>query len=487
MRIEKLTKHSSKCSGMGKLGGLISTCAVFLLCAVTAIASPAQTFKTLANFDGTDGSLPQLMSLVQGTDGNFYGTTGDGGANNYGTVFRITPDGTITTLHSFDNTDGAFPWAGLVQATDGDFYGTTPIGGANNYGTVFKITPRGKLTTLHSFCSTRDCGDGLSPAATLVQAADGDFYGTTSAYYGNLLGTVFKITPGGKLTTLHSFCSEPHCADGNYPVGGLVRATNGDFYGTTGDGGVNNNGTVFRMTLSGKLTTLHSFDSTDGSLPFSTLVQATDGDFYGTTLDGGGAGNPYWGTVFKMTPGGKLTSLYSFCSEASCTDGNSPYAGLVQATDGNFYGTTYSGGTVGGGTVFSISREGKQKTLHSFDSTDGAHPTGGLLQATNGDFYGATLGGGADGDGTVFRLSMGLGPFVTTRPNSGKVGTKVIILGNKLKGTTSVTFNGTAAVFKIVSSTEITTTVPTGATTGKVQVKTPSGTLTSNVNFQVTP
>jgi uncharacterized repeat protein (TIGR03803 family) len=267
-----------------------------------------------------------------------------------------------------------------------------------------------------------------------------------------------------------------------------VRATNGDLYGTTGDGGANGDGTVFRMTLHGTITTLHSFDFSDGLTPFSTLVQAENGDFYGTTVAGGPQD---YGTVFKITPEGKLTSLYSFCSVGNCADGYYPYAGLVQGSDGNFYGTTYGGG--GGfccGTLFEISRKGELTTLHSFfDETGGIHPAGGLLQATDGDFYGTTPFGGAyggpDGDGTVFSLSVGLGPFVTTRPNSGKVGTKVIILGNNLTDATSVTFNGTAATFDIVSSTEIKTRVPTGATTGAVEVTTLSRTLKSNAAFHV--
>src|SRR5277367_4076965 len=168
--------------------------AVFLVCAATAIASPAQTFATLVNFDGTDGANPEA-GLVQATNGEFYGTTSEGGANGIGTVFKITSKGTLTTLHSFDgSTDGEFPVAGLVQAPNGDFYGTTEIGGANGGGTVFKITGGGTLTTLHSF----DGGaDGGSPFGGLVQATDGNFYGTTVSGGANGQGgTIFKITGG---------------------------------------------------------------------------------------------------------------------------------------------------------------------------------------------------------------------------------------------------------------------------------------------------
>jgi uncharacterized repeat protein (TIGR03803 family) len=221
----------------------------------------------------------------------------------------------------------------------------------------------------------------------------------------------------------------------------------------------------------------HSFDGNDGSYPAAGLVQATNGNFYGTTYAGGDNGA---GTVFEMTAGRKLTTLYSFCSKSGCTDGANPSAGLVQATNGNFWGTTVNGGVNDDGTVFEIIPGRKLTTL----SVSG-HPYGGLLQATNGKFYGTTYFGGADNDGTVFSLSVGLGPFVETLPTSGSVGTAVIILGNNLTGATGVSFNGKAATFKVVSGSEITTTVPSGATTGKVKVKTPHGTLTSNVNFRV--
>jgi uncharacterized repeat protein (TIGR03803 family) len=176
-----------------------------------------------------------------------------------------------------------------------------------------------------------------------------------------------------------------------------------------------------------------------------------------------------------------LTTLHSF----DFTDGEFPYAGLVQATDGNFYGTTYEAGTNGDGTVFKITSAGILTTLHSFDITDGADLQAGLVQATNGNFYGTAASGGVHSFGIVFSLSVGLGPFVETEPTSGKEGAAVKILGTNLTGASSVSFNGKAAVFKVASSSEITTTVPTGATTGNVKVATPHGTLSSNVSFRV--
>jgi uncharacterized repeat protein (TIGR03803 family) len=399
--------------------------AVLLLCTATAIGSPAQTFKTLVNFDGTNGAQPVYASPVQSTDGNFYGTTAGGGANSAGTVFKITPGGQLTTLYSFcahtNCPDGAQPYAGLVRATDGNFYGTTFSGGANSYGTVYRITPKGALTTLHSF----DLTDGSQPYAALVQATSGSLYGTTSGGGPSNSGTVFKITAGGSLTTLHTFDG----TDGLGPVGALVQGTDGDFYGTTQSSGQNGSGTVFKITPGGTLTTLHSFGSTDGSFPSCGLIQAIDGSFYGTTYQGGnnatcGFGNGC-GTVFKITLRGTLTTLHIFNS----TDGANPIAGLVQATDGSFYGTTYAGGARGDwGTIFKVTQRGTLTTLHNFDGTDGGQPYGPLVQATSGTLYGTTTNFGANGIGTILSLAVGLSPFVETRPTSGKVGAKVSIL-----------------------------------------------------------
>jgi uncharacterized repeat protein (TIGR03803 family) len=455
---------------------VLALATVLLPAVIATQTAQAQTFNTLHNFDGTEGGGPTTAGLIQATDGNLYGATGGGGANSDGTVFKITPTGTLTTLHSFDGTDGASPWGRLVQATNGNFYGTTTGGGSGSCGcgTVFKITPSGTLMTLHSFLNGTDGGYTY---AGLIQATNGDFYGTAEEGGANGYGTVFQITQGGTLTTLHSFDS----TDGANPQAALVQATDGNLYGTTRFGA--NSGTVFKISPTGTLTTLHSFDSSDGANPFGGMVQGTDGNLYGTT-SGGGADND--GTIFKITLGGTLTTLHSFDG----TDGASPYGVLVQATDGNFYGTTKNGGSASCpgdcGTIFQITPGGTLTTLHSFDGTDGEYPFAGLVQDTNGTFYGTTNGGGAN-NGTVFSLSVGLGPFVETRPTSGKVGAAVKILGSNLTGATSVTFNGTAATFTVVSKSEITTTVPTGATTGTVEVTVSGHTLKSNSKFRVTP
>jgi len=504
-------RHITRAVGAGNPGWWKTVCAVCVVCAATAIALPAQTFTTLHSFDGTDGANSS-GAFVQGLDGNLYGTTGDGGVGvilGGGTVFKITPTGALTTLYNFCSetncTDGEGPAAGLALAADGKFYGTTLAGGVNNegVGTVFKISPTGTLTTLYSFCAQMYCFDGEYPEAGLILATNGNFYGTTwlggfSRACGGPCGTVFKITPTGTLTTLESF----DYGDGADPEAGLVQGLDGNFYGTTSYGGAEGYGTVLKITPGGTLTTLHSFDDTDGAIPLASLLQASDGNFYGTTNGGGvhGACVHGCGTVFEITPTGALTTLHTFCTQSKCPDGSSPIAGLVQGTDGNFYGTTYGGGAgeacrSGCGTLFKITPTGTLTTLHSFHgAADGDHPYAGLTQATSGAFYGTAYEGGTNsmctyqyGCGTVFTLNAGLGPFVESLPALGKEGTGVEILGTNLAGATSVTFNGTPAVFTVVSPSLISTSVPVGATTGFVKVKVPGGTLTSNAPFRVRP
>ncbi|HTV66262.1 MAG TPA: choice-of-anchor tandem repeat GloVer-containing protein [Bryocella sp.] len=382
-------------AGTGWLGPAMTIAMLFL-----GLSAAAQTLTTLHNFAGqpNDGKDP-YAGLVQGTDGNFYGTTQNGGTNNKGTVFRMSPNGTVTILHSFAGSDGQEPTAGLIQASDGNFYGTTSSAGPTG-GTVFKITPSGNLTTLASFNGE---GGPEFPYSGLIQGSDGNFYGTTTqggTHHGN--GTVYRITPSGSVTTLYSFCALSGCADGYTPEGGLIQGSDGNFYGTTRSGGNGYNyGTVFKITPSGTLTTLHTFQGTDGGDPYSALIQATDGNFYGTTSSAGANGSG--GTVFKITAGGTLTTLYSFCALSGCADGESPEAGVIQASDGNFYGTTYVGGGNRVGTIFEVTPQGTLTTLHSFNGSDGAGPEDALVQV-DGNFYGTTSTGGPSGDGTVFQL-----------------------------------------------------------------------------------
>jgi|SRR5579862_2435825 len=480
-----------------------NACAVFVLCATTASFLPAQTLTTLHNFNGADGAK-SWAAVVQGTDGNLYGTTYDGGSNGGGTIFRISMTGTLTTLYDFCSqsgcADGAQPQGRLGETASGEFYSTTTAGGQGNCplgcGTVYKMTPGGNLTTLYRFGTQTNSMDGIDPADGLAPATNGYLYGTTVQGGANPCpplagcGTVFRITPPGTLfTTLHSFTG----LDGNQVYARLVQAVNGDLYGTTYMGANNacpgGCGTVYKISPKGTLTTLHSFGGADGANPVGGLIQAADGSLYGETKLGG---THNAGTVFRITPSGALTTIYSFCSQTNCADGSGPPADMVQAITGDFYGTTEAGGAGGRGTIFKLSPGGRLKTLYSFCSqsgcADGADPQGGLTQATNGDLYGTTKIGGATNNGTVFSLSVGLGPFVKTLLTMGKTGAAITILGTNLTGASSVTFNGTPAVFAVNSTgTAISTTVPLGATTGTVQVVTPSGTVSSNLPFWVMP
>lgn len=484
---------------MEKLGATRTPCIVIALFIATAVASSGQTFKTLASFDGTNGGGPLYVTLVQGANGKFFGTTSGDGANDGGTVFEVSPAGKITPLYNFcsqaECTDGYQPYAGVALATNGNFYGTTVSGGSTGYGAVFEITPAGKLTTIYSFCYTSSIctSPGYNPHAGVTQGSNGNFYGTTFQGSGNDMyndGAIYEITGAGQLGAAYNF--DIYDGDGGAASGPLVQASNGDIYGTTEGGGTNFYGAVFRATPALSVTTLYSFCSlsncSDGQEPIGGVVQASNGDFYGTTAYGGTNGD---GTVFKITPAGTLTTLYSFCSQALCADGGIPQAGLVQATDGNFYGVTTSFGSNGSGTLFRITPAGNLKVLHTFCSeancADGNSATGAPMQATNGNLYGTTDGGGTSGVGTIYRWSTGLAPFIETIPTSGKVGAKVTILGNNLAGATSVTFNGTAANTFTAAANEIEVEVPAGATTGTVQVVTSSGTLNSNVPFRVVP
>jgi len=474
--------------------GIFLAASLLAVCAGVEHAS-AQSYTTLASFDGTNGAGP-TASLVQSLDGNFYGATLTGGANRYGTVFRVTPAGTLTMLHSFKGADGDNPAGSLALDTDGALFGTTETGGQTNLGTVFTITPAGTFNSLYSFCTEAGCPDGSVPAAGLVRTFDGGFWGTT--FLGsNEGGSVFRMTPGAQLSTVYTFCPPAHCALGANPSAALVQSTDGNFYGTTEYGGFPpldgaGGGTVFRITPQGEFDRLYGFcaDSAacpDGQTPTGGVVEGADGSFYGTTVYGGATS---FGTVFNLTTSGALTTLYNFCSQSGCTDGANPYAGLTIGTDGNLYGTTSSGGANNRGTIFEITPTGQFTVLYSFCAQsgcpDGEAPYGGLLQGTDGNFYGVTYLGGAHGQGAIFKLSMGLGPFVSLLPVAGSVGTQVKILGTNLTGATSVSFNGIAATFTVNSrGTAISTTVPAGATIGTIQVVTPGGTLSSNVAFQV--
>jgi|HubBroStandDraft_4_1064222.scaffolds.fasta_scaffold05587_5 uncharacterized repeat protein (TIGR03803 family) len=343
--------------------------AVLALAGAAAPVANAQ-FNVLYNF-GTKSGDPENPSnpgiIAQGRDGNMYSTKVNGGTNGLGTVFSITPAEKVTVIYNCDETHGYNLSSGLTLGTDGNFYGAAFYGGTAGFGTIFKITPTGKLKVLYNFTGGKD---GLYPAAPPIQGADGNWYGTTQGDFSSY-GTLYKLTPSGKLTVLYTFVGQQ---GSDQPKAPLIQGTDGNFYGTTALGGKNNQGMVFRITPSGKLTVLYNFDSTHGSTSFSPLIQGSDGNFYGTTISGGSADV---GIAFKMTPAGKLTVLANFGSGSAPAV---PYAGLIQATDGLFYGNTYQGGTMGEGTIFRMSARGQVSDLYDFDLTTGLRPEANLLQ-----------------------------------------------------------------------------------------------------------
>jgi uncharacterized repeat protein (TIGR03803 family) len=460
--------------------------AVLVLAAATSSNAHAQAFSVIHDFlgtNGSDGCSPTYSGIVaQGRDGNMYGTTENGGAPkevNRGTVFQVTPAGVLTVIYSFpaDESQGWSPFGGLTLGTDGNFYGTTNfygVPGGSSFGSVFQIMPDGSLTYLYIFSGGID---GRYPTAPPIQGTDGNWYGTTRGDSSNP-GTVYKLTPAGKFTSLHQF------ANGDLPNAPLVQAIDGNFYGTTAHGGTNIQGNVFRITSAGKLTVLYQFDGTHGAAPYSPIIQGADGNFYGTAIESGSA---FGGVVYKLTSGGKITVLYNFIQGSGPSV---PYAGLVQATDGNFYGTTSQGGTLNDGTIFRIS--GKVSTpsyLYNFDRITGLLPEDTLLQHTNGILYGDTLQGGdpTSSCGVFYSWNQGLKPFASLVFTSGKVSQTVQVLGQGFTGTSAVSFDGVAASFTVVEDTYLTAVVPAGGMTGSVVVTTPGGMLTSNKIFRVLP
>lgn len=414
------------------------TCCMWATLALSSNFAKAQTLTTIFNFtedySGHTGRDPG--QIVLGENGNLLGVTSEDGPLLGGTVYEITTTGKVVAQYSFNaftTAGGSIP-VGLA-GENGTLYGTTfSGGGSENVGTIFEISG-GQLKTLYSFCSQSHCTDGSLPEAGVVRARNGTLYGTTSqggaseCSGGIICGTVFSLAPNGQFTTLYNFCSVANCADGASPQAALVQGRDGNFYGTTYFGGStaicgsSGCGTIFKITPGGQLTTLYQFCSkqscNDGAAPAAALIEASDGDFYGTTLFGGVTSSPYCsagcGTVFKITPDGVLTTLHRFCGQSGCPDGRNPASGLLQANDGNFYGGTELGGldSNGDGTLFRLSPSGLFKTVWVFCSLtnceDGAAPTAALIQAPDGTFYGTTSGnGGAEGFGTVFQLDLGL-------------------------------------------------------------------------------
>ncbi len=388
------------------------------------------TFGTNGGFN--DAYWPQ-SGVVQGSDGNFYGTSANGGNTEVnivggnqttGVVYRITPDGTESLVHTFasgPNVDGIWPVGNLTVGADGNFYGVTEIAGANclnqyGCGAVFKLSLSGSESLVYSFYNQLNYPS--RPETAPVQGSDGNFYGTT-VIDGELCtnqtycGAVYKVTPDGQETTLYKFGTNGGIYDGSWPGSGLIQAADGNFYGVTSYGGLYGegqgavqwgNGTIFRITPSGTQTTLYSFGAggaADGIQPSGGLVQDSKGNLFGTT---GGGGEFGLGTIFQLAPDGTVTIVYSFSGNG--TDGSRPSSTLLLANDGNFYGTTIVGGANGLGTLYKMDASGNVTTLHSFSASEGASPEGGLIQGNDGALYGNAALGGTYNDGIFFRFSL---------------------------------------------------------------------------------
>jgi len=378
----------------------------FMLEGLAVQPASAQTFTVLYTFTSTDQGWQPDAGLIGDSAGNLYGTTQYGGtAGGYGTVFKLDTSGNETVLYSFAGTpDAEDPYAGIASDAAGNFYGATLYGGTQGgFGTLFKLSSNGTLTLLHSFASNPD---GADPYGSLVGDRQGNIYGTTR--FGGAAGgygTVFKLDRNNNLTLLHSFSGTP---DGEDPEAGLIRDRAGNLYGTTVYGGTAGGyGTVFKVDNASNLSLLHSFAGTpDGENPYAGLVVDSAGNGFGTTKYGGTAGG--FGTVFKINRAGKFSLLHSF---AGNPDGVNPVSPVVLDPAGNIYGTTFYGGTLGYGSIYEIDTTGKLTVLHSFNYTpDGGNPMGGLIRDSAGNLYGTTSQGGDlscgfSGCGTIFKLT----------------------------------------------------------------------------------
>jgi uncharacterized repeat protein (TIGR03803 family) len=385
---------------------------VFACAAITfslAVGAQAQTVTYLGHFNGVNGNGPS-GPVVQASDGNFYGTTEHGGVNAQGNVFRMTPSGKITSIYSFCSkpncADGQFPITGPVLGTDGNLYGVTSEGGdSTNSGTIYKMTLSGKITTIYTFNCGLPCNNGSEPTG-ITLGSDGNLYGTTTLGGGNSNGALFKISPAGKITLLHTFCSSSNCADGGIPLFPPHQGTDGNFYGGTNAGGtaVEQGGVLYKLTLAGVYSVVKSFcqpsaSCNTGFYP-TMVVQDANRNLFGTTANNGSFNS---GTIFEITSTNKFKVLHTF----SFNGGQAPTKGLTLAADGNYYGVGINDDdfdtTAGFGTIFKVTPSGVYSTVHTFEN----NPSGPLYQAADGNLYGVTDGDGSTDFGSVYRLSIG--------------------------------------------------------------------------------
>lgn len=461
--------------------------------------TPAGQETVLYNFNNVDPDEAFPFSgLSLGVDGNLYGATIGYLENSFGKVFKITPNGQITFIHTFSSAEGFRPFAPPIQASDGNLYGVTTLGGANGYGSIYRITPAGQFKVLGSLTYA----NGYYTQAPLVEATDGNFYGVSWEGGSSGVGTVFRVTNKGKITTLHNFTYY----DGAYPLSPLVQASDGNLYGVAGVGGDNEYGTIFKISIKKKFTVLHSISTSDGEYPSAGLVQGPDGNFYGNTW-----GSSNYGTLYKITPAGNFTVLHNF----DYTNGGNPEVTLLQHTTGPLYGDTYDGGVHGYGTFYTfntnlspyaklVTMAGKVGTTigilgQGFSGANAVsfNGTSAQFSVDSDTFLTATVPDGAT-TGPV-TIAMGSGKLVSKQkflvtpvitsfsPTSGPVGTHVTITGASLSQATLVKFGTKTASFTVNNDKQITATVPANAKTAKISITTAGGIATSAGSFTVTP
>lgn len=445
--------------------------------------------------------------LTLGTDGNFYSALYFDRIG-CGDIDKTTPTGTVTFLASICGTYGNGPMSQPIEGPNGVFYGASSEIPSGQAGTIYSMTSAGTLGLLHTFAGT----DGSNPIAPLVVGSDGNLYGGTRGGGSSSDGVLFKITPSGAFTVLHNFAG----TDGSDLEHAMILGHDGNLYGVTQTGGSNRNGVFFKLTNSGVYTVIYNFTSSYTG-PNSAVVQATDGNFYGL-LGQGNASEPGW--IYSLTTAGTFAILYEFCQDTGCSDGIAPSTPLVQHTDGKLYGFTVHGGdsTVCGGdgcgVLYSldmglapfatlVSTSGKEgasigilgqgfnnSTAVSFGGTAATtvHRTGSTFLSV------AVPAGALTGSVTVTTGATTLTSsqkfsvkpvFTTFSPPSGAAGTAVTITGTGLKQTGKVEFNGVNAAFTVNSDTQVTATVPAGATTGRIGVTTRGGTVESSSSFTV--
>ena len=466
-----------------------------LLFSFATVPAQAQTPTVVYNFPayGGDTCLPE-GALVQGRDGNMYGTGGcsPGGTNVFGGVYKISPTG-VESVIAGSPTGWAGCNSGLTVGNDGNFYGTCQSGNSTNFGVIYRLTPGGAYTDLHDF--TDVTGDGF-PEQPPIQASDGNFYGTTGTPELGRCGTVYQLTAAGKYKTLHAF------SGGDCLSSTLTQASDGNLYGTLRSCTITGSlGCVYKISLTGVFKDIYGFpQATTGSLPCTGVIQGKDGKLYGATNTGGANGT---GDLYKVaTAGGGHTVLHDFNNptDASCVNNenaNTVLLNLTQVTDGTIYGVNPAYGSIGNGGIFKLTSANVFSAfLFPNPPVEGAQPAGTLIQNTNGLVYGTTPSGGTNSyctpgsfcQGVLFSVATGDAAFVNLEPTqkTGFVGASVGMFGQGFSGASVVKFGGVAATsVTLTGTTYLTAVVPAGAHTGTVTVTTGTTTLTSPQTYKV--